>query len=71
MLDSRISAGATEELPGWVKTHAKTVACSNDMSNHAMKCVERYCDLSKKTAEQLHEVSTPCLDDHHFRKEFS
>ena len=50
MFESRISAGATEELPGWEKLHAKTVAWSYDME-HATKCVERYCGLAnQKTA---------------------
>ena len=30
MFESRISAGATEKLPGWEKPHAKTVAWSYD-----------------------------------------
>ena len=28
------------------------------------KCVERYCELANKKTEQLHKVSSPCLDDH-------
>ena len=39
------------------------------MEGHAQKCVERYCDLVNKKTEQLHKVSSPCLDDHHFKKE--
>ena len=31
MFESRISAGATEKLPGWQKPHAQTEAWSNDM----------------------------------------
>ena len=50
------------------KSHAKTVAWSYDMESHAKKCVERYCELANK-AEQLYTVSTPCLDDHQFKKE--
>ena len=30
---------------------------------------ERYCELANKKTEQLSKVSTPCLDDHHFKKE--
>ena len=49
MYESRISAGATEKLPGWEKPHAKkTAAWSYDMEQHAQKCVERYCDLANK-----------------------
>ena len=40
-----------------------------DMDGHAKKCVERYCELAKKTTLQLYKVSTPCIDDHHFKEE--
>ena len=43
MFESRISAGATDKLPGWEEAHAKTVGCSCDMEGHAKKCVRRYC----------------------------
>ena len=36
---------------------------------HAQKCVERYCGLANKTTLQLYKVSTPCVDDHHFKEE--
>ena len=39
------------------------------MAGHAKKCVERYCELASKTTQQLHKVSTPCIDDHHFKEE--
>ena len=29
----------------------------------------RYCELANKTTQQLHKVSTPCIDDHHFKEE--
>ena len=48
VFESRISAGATEKLPGWEKLHAKTVAWSYDMEGHANKCVERNCELANK-----------------------
>ena len=32
-------------------------------------CVERYCELANKTTQQLYNVSTPCIDDHHFKEE--
>ena len=57
MFESRISAGATEKLPGWEKPHAKTVAWSYDMEGQANKKVE-----------QLYTVSSPCLDDHQFKQ---
>ena len=39
------------------------------MEGHARKCVERYCELANKKAEQLFRVSSPCLDDHQMKKE--
>ena len=39
------------------------------MAGHAKKCVERYCKLANKTTQQLYKVSTPCIDDHHFKEE--
>ena len=38
------------------------------MAGHAKKCVERYCELANKTTQQLYKVSTPCIDDHHFKE---
>ena len=38
---------------------------------HAKKCVERNCELASKTTQQLYKVSTPCIDDHHFKEEKS
>ena len=31
--------------------------------------MERYCELSNKTTQQLCKVSTPCIDDHYFEEE--
>ena len=39
------------------------------MEGHAKQCVARYCELANKTTQQLHKVSTPCIDDHHFKEE--
>ena len=44
----RISAGATEKLPGLEKPHAKTVSWSYDMEGHVRELVERYCELANK-----------------------
>ena len=67
MFESRISAGATEKLPETIATgefDAETISSwSNNMENHAKKCVERYCELANETTQQLHRVATPCLDD--------
>ena len=48
MFESRISAEATDKLPGWDKLRAKTSAWFYDMEGHARKCVERYCELANK-----------------------
>ena len=70
LFDSRISVGATEKLPGWEKLHAKTVSWSCDMEGHAGTCVERlFVSWQTKRQKQLYKVSTPCSDDHHFKKE--
>ena len=53
MFGSRISAGATEKLPGWDKFHAKTVAWSCDMEGHARKCVERQESGAEKKVQVL------------------
>ena len=39
------------------------------MVGHAKKCVDRKSELADKTTQQLYEVSTPCIDDHHFEEE--
>ena len=60
MSESRISAGASEKLPGREKPHAKTVAWSYDMEGHAKKvCSVRHCELANQKSEQLYTVSTP------------
>ena len=67
MFESRISAGATEKLP------CSEILCNSswsyDIESHAKKCVERYCELANRTTQQLYKVSTPCVDDHHFKEE--
>ena len=67
MFESRISAGATEKLPR--SEHMSISSWSYDMEGHAKKCVEQYCELANKTTQQLYKVSTPCIDDHHFKEE--
>ena len=67
MFESRICAGATEKLP--CSEHLCISSWSYDMEGHAKKCVERYCELANRTTQQLHKVSTPCIDDHHFKEE--
>ena len=67
MFESRISAWATEKLP--CTENLSISSWSYDMEGHAKKCVERYCELANKTTQQLYKVSTPCIDDHHFKEE--
>ena len=67
MFESRMSAGATEKLP--CSENLCISSWSYDMEGHAKKCVERYCELANRTTQQLYKVSTPCIDDHHFKEE--
>ena len=67
MFESRISTSGTEKLPS--SENLRISSWSYDMEGHAKKCVERYCELAIKTTQQLYKVSTPCIDDHHFKEE--
>ena len=67
MFESRISAGRSEKLPFLQNLRISSWSC--DMVGHAKKCVERYCELANKTTQQVYKVSTPCIDDHHFKEE--
>ena len=67
MFESRISAGATGNYVGGKNLTRKN--WSYVLEGHAKKCVERNCELVNKKVEQLHKVSSPCLDDHQFKKE--
>ena len=67
MFESRISAGGADQLP--FPQNLRISSWSYDMAGHAKKCVERYCELANKTNQQLYKVSTPCIDDHHFKEE--
>ena len=67
MFESRISAGATAKLP--CLRNPRISSWSYDMAGHAKKCVERHCELANRTTQQLYKVSTPCIDDHHFKEE--
>ena len=67
MFESWISAGRTEKLP--YSENLRISSGSYDMEGHVKKCVERYCELANKTTQQFYKVSTPCIDDHHFKEE--
>ena len=60
-------SGGVEKLP--FPQNLRISSWSYDMAGHAKKCVERYCELANKSAKQLYKVSTPCIDDHHFKEE--
>ena len=59
--------GGTEKVS--YSENFRISSLSYDMEGHAKKCVERYCELANKTTQQLYKVSTPCIDDHHFKEE--
>ena len=63
MFESRISPGGT------YSENFRISSRSCDMEGHAKKCEERCCELANKTTQQLYKVSTPCIDDHHFKEE--
>ena len=67
MFESRISAEGVEKLP--FPQNLRISSWSYDMAGHAKKCVERYYELANRTTQQLYKVSTPCIDDHHFKEE--
>ena len=66
MFESRISVGRVEKLP--LPQNLRNSSWSYDMAGQAKKCVERHCELANKTTQQLYKVSTPCIDDHHFKE---
>ena len=66
MFEREISAGGVEKLPF---PQNLRISSWSDMEGHAKKCVERYCELANKTTQQPYKVSTPCIDDHHFKEE--
>ena len=57
--DIQIDEQSTESMNTW----------SSDIKGHAQNCVQRYCGFGKKTVDQLHKVSTSCLDDHQIKPE--
>ena len=69
MFESRISAGEIKKKFQGGRPRAKTVAWSYNVDGHAKKCFEGHCELANKSTKQLYKISTPCLDDHHFKKE--
>ena len=69
VLESRISAGATEEITWVGKTSRQRRLCRRAVWKDMLKkCVERYRELANKKTEQLQKLSSPCVDDHQFKK---
>ena len=68
MFESRISARRVEKLP--FPQNPRISSWSYDVADHAKKCVERYCELANKTTQQFYKVSTPCIEDHHFKDDY-
>ena len=68
MFESRISAGRLEKLPFPQNIRISSWSLMTWLVMQK-KCVERYCELANKTTQQLYKVSTPCIDDHHFKEE--
>ena len=56
MFESKISAGATEQLP--CSENLSISSWSYDMEGDAKKCVERSCELPNKTIQQLQSISS-------------
>ena len=67
MFESRIPRVGAEKLA--FHQNLRISSWSYDLEGHAKKCVERYCEMANKTTQQLYKVSTPCIDDHHFKEE--
>jgi hypothetical protein len=40
-----------------------------DMRGHAEQCVQRYLEFAKVDRKTVKQVTTPCMDDHHFTPE--
>ena len=57
MFESRVSAVGAEKLP--FPQNLRISSWSYDMAGHAKKCVERYCELAKKTTQQRTKYPLP------------
>ena len=67
--ESLTSAGATKNNQGGRNFTQKLSCGHTKLKGNAKKCDEKNCELANKKTQQLHKVSTPCLDDHHFKEE--
>ena len=71
MFESRISAGATEKLPGWEKTsraHCSVVLRHGGTRSKKMRWAVLWIGKQESGAA-LQKVSNPCVDDHQFKQE--
>ena len=55
--------GTNTDVKTVEKNPKDTTAGSYDVQGHGQKCVERHWEVAHKTVDQLHVVSTLCLDD--------
>ena len=82
MFEARISAEATETLPkrylhgpvAWkvMQRNAwKDIASwpTKQLSNRTKSQLHAFMTINSKKKQQLYNVSTPCIDDHHFKEE--
>ena len=60
----KISKDIVENYRSCVFLHGLVI-----LEGHAKKCVEWFCELARRTIQYLYKVSTPCIDDHHFKEE--
>ena len=68
MFESRISAGETEKLP--CSENLCISSWSYDMAGHAKEvCGTEVLSWQTRRPSKLYKVSTPCIDDHHFKEE--
>ena len=65
-----ISAGPTEKSPGWEKTSRKDgCVVPWHVRICSKKALRGTAGWQTQKVEQLYKVSSPCLDDHQFKKE--
>ena len=62
-------AGKERNIDPMWKLLDKDVALGEPTFFLDQECVDRYCELANKTTQQVYKISTPCIDDHHFKEE--
>ena len=70
MFETQISAGATENYQGGkslTQRRLRGPTIWKDMLKNALKDIANW--QAKRRTEQLYKVSSPCLDEHRFKKE--